>query len=314
MYHAKANGKGRSEFFDEVMRERVITRFETETGLRKAIDAQELVIHYQPVVSGTDHHVCAFEALVRWNHPERGLILPGEFIPIAEKSDLIILLGRWVLRESCRQMAEWHRSFPSVRPLTVNVNVSSRQLTDSRLVEDVELALAESGLDPRFLALEVTESSIMGNAEQTVATLDRLKAMNVRLEIDDFGTGYSSLSYLQRLPFDTLKIDRSFIHELSKGSDSRDIVRAIVEMAHSLRLEVIAEGVETEEQLCQLRELGCDYLQGFLFSKPVDTEAVEWLYLNNCEAGVLLTSSDRNQDRRVPPAIGIGGQQIRVGV
>ena len=314
MYHAKANGKGRSEFFDEVMRERVITRFETETGLRKAIEAQELVIHYQPVVSGIDHHVCAFEALVRWNHPERGLIPPGEFIPIAEKSDLIILLGRWVLRESCRQMAEWHRRFASLRPLTVNVNVSSRQLTDSRLMEDVELALAESGLDPRFLALEVTESSIMGNAEQTVATLDRLKAMNVRLEIDDFGTGYSSLSYLQRLPFDTLKIDRSFIRELSTGSDSRDIVRAIVEMAHSLRLEVIAEGVETEEQLCQLHELGCDYLQGFLFLKPVDTEAVESLYLNNCEAGVLLTSSDRNQDRRVPPAIGISGQQIRIGV
>jgi diguanylate cyclase (GGDEF)-like protein len=317
MYHAKANGKGRSEFFDEVMRERVITRFETETGLRKAIDAQELVIHYQPVVSGIDHHVCAFEALVRWNHPERGLILPGEFIPIAEKSDLIILLGRWVLRESCRQMAEWNRRFASLRPLTVNVNVSSRQLTDSRLVEDVELALAESGLGPRFLALEVTESSIMGNAEQTVATLDRLKAMNVRLEIDDFGTGYSSLSYLQRLPFDTLKIDRSFIRELSTGSDSRDIVRAIVEMAHSLRLEVIAEGVETEEQLCQLRELGCDYLQGFLFSKPVDAEAVESLYLNNCEARTCPVDFDQtaDQDRRVPILqSSISGQQIRIGV
>jgi diguanylate cyclase (GGDEF)-like protein/PAS domain S-box-containing protein len=278
MYHAKANGKGRSEFFDDAMRERVIARFETETGLRKAIDAQQLVVHYQPIVSGVDHNVCGLEALVRWNHPERGLIPPGEFIPIAEESDLIILLGRWVLRESCRQMAEWHTSFPSVRPLTVNVNVSSRQLTDSRLVEDVELALAESGLDPKFLALEVTESSIMGNAEQTLATLDRLKAMNVRLEIDDFGTGYSSLSYLQRLPFDTLKIDRSFIRELSTGSDSLDIVRAIVEMAHSLRLEVIAEGVETEEQLRQLRELGCNYLQGFLFSIPVDAETAGWLY------------------------------------
>ena len=314
MYHAKANGKGRSEFFDEVMRERVITRFETETGLRKAIDAQELVIHYQPIVSGIDHRICGFEALVRWNHPERGLILPGEFIPIAEESDLIILLGRWVLRESCRQMAEWHRRFASLRPLTVNVNVSSRQLTDSRLVEDVELALAESGLDPRFLALEVTESSIMGNAEQTVATLDRLKAMNVRLEIDDFGTGYSSLSYLQRLPFETLKIDRSFIRELSTGSDSLDIVRAIVEMAHSLRLEVIAEGVETEEQLRQLRELGCNYLQGFLFAKPVDAEAVEWLYLNNCDAGILFTPSARNQDQKVRPAVDISAQQIKIGV
>jgi diguanylate cyclase (GGDEF)-like protein len=314
MYHAKANGKGRTEFFNEVMRERVITRFETETGLRKAIDAQQLILHYQPIVSGIDHQISGFEALVRWNHPERGLIPPGEFIPIAEESDLIILLGRWVLRESCRQMAEWHRSFASVSPLTINVNVSSRQLTDSRLVEDVELALAESGLNPEFLALEVTESSIMGNTEQALATLDHLKAMNVRLEIDDFGTGYSSLSYLQRLPFDTLKIDRSFICELTTGSDSWDIVKAIVEMAHSLRLEVIAEGVETEDQLRQLQELGCNYLQGFLFSRPVDAETVEWLYLNNCEAGILFTSSDTNQDLKVQPTIGITGQEIEIGV
>jgi EAL domain-containing protein (putative c-di-GMP-specific phosphodiesterase class I) len=193
-------------------------------------------------------------------------------------------------------MAKWHRSFTCARSLIVNVNVSSRQLTDSRLVEDVELALAESGLDPRFLALEVTESSIMGNAEQTLATLDRLKAMNVRLEIDDFGTGYSSLSYLQRLPFDTLKIDRSFIRGLSHESDSLDIVKAIVEMAHSLRLEVIAEGVETEEQLHQLRGLGCNYLQGFLFSKPVDAESVERLCLNDCEVGTLVTSADATRD------------------
>jgi len=293
------------------MRERVITRFETETGLRKAIDAQQLVVHYQPIVSGVSHHICGFEALVRWNHPERGLIPPGEFIPLAEESDLIILLGRWVLRESCRQMAEWHRRFPSVRPLTVNVNVSSRQLGDSRLQGDVELALSESGLNPRSLALEVTESSIMENAEQTLATLDRLKAMNVRLEIDDFGTGYSSLSYLQRLPFDTLKIDRSFTRELGTGSDSLDIVKAIVEMAHSLRLEVIAEGVETEEELRQVRGLGCNYLQGFLFSRPIDAAAVEWLYLNNCIEDILFTSIDRNQTQGVRRAI--GGQRLRIG-
>jgi diguanylate cyclase (GGDEF)-like protein/PAS domain S-box-containing protein len=312
MYQAKANGKGRSEFFNEAMRERVISRFETETGLRKAIDAQQLVVHYQPIVSGIDHSICAFEALVRWNHPERGLIQPAEFIPIAEESDLIILIGRWVLQESCRQMAEWHKRFPSLHPLIVNVNVSSRQLTDSRLVEDVELALAESGLNPKFLALEITESSIMGNAEQTLVSLDRLKAMNVRLEIDDFGTGYSSLSYLQRLPFDTLKIDRSFIRELSTGSDSVDIVRAILEMAHSLRLKVIAEGVETVEQQRQLLELGCNYLQGFLFSKPIDSEAVEWLYLNNLDAGMLLTSANVTHDVKEQP-IGIGNQQIAIG-
>jgi diguanylate cyclase (GGDEF)-like protein/PAS domain S-box-containing protein len=314
MYHAKANGRGRSEFFDEAMRERVITRFETETDLRRAIDTQQLVVHYQPIVSGIDLHVCGFEALVRWNHPERGLILPGEFIPIAEESDLIILLGRWVLRESCRQMAEWHRSFAALRSLTINVNVSSRQLTDSRFVEDVELALAESGLDPKCLALEVTESSIMGNAEQTLATLDRLKAMNVRLEIDDFGTGYSSLSYLQRLPFDTLKIDRSFIRELSSGSDSLDIVRAIVEMAHSLRLEVIAEGVETGEQLRQLSGLQCNYLQGFLFSKPVKAEEAERLYAKECMASISITASDANHNANAQPAIGCNGNEIEIGV
>jgi len=291
MYHAKANGKARFEYFDESMRERLVARFEIETSLRKAIDTQQLVLHYQPIVSMIDDHICGFEALVRWNHPERGLLPPGEFIPIAEQSDLIILLGRWVLRESCRQMAEWQRSFASIPPLTINVNVSSRQLSDSRLVEDVEFALAESGLKPEFLSIEVTESALIENTEETLATLNRLKAMNVRLEIDDFGTGYSSLSYLRRLPFDTLKIDRSFVRELDAGNDGLDIVKAIVEMAHSLRLEVIAEGVETEEQLCQLRKLGCKYVQGFLFSKPVDANAAERLYYETREWGLSLVSA-----------------------
>jgi len=285
MYQAKANGKGRAEYFNEAMRERIISRIETESGLRKAIDNNQLVLHYQPIVSLSNNCICGFEALVRWNHPERGLIYPGEFIPVAEESDLIILLGRWVLREACRQMAEWHRSFTSVSPLTINVNVSTRQLCDPRLVEEVELALAESGLDPEALSLEVTESSLIGNAEQTLATLDRFKAINVRLEIDDFGTGYSSLSYLQRLPFDTLKIDRSFICEMSAANDSADIVKAIVEMAHSLKLKVIAEGVETEEQLSQLRELGCNSAQGFLFSRPVSATIAREIYNEALEVG-----------------------------
>jgi diguanylate cyclase (GGDEF)-like protein/PAS domain S-box-containing protein len=283
MYRAKTNGKARSEFFDMGMRERVVTRFEVENDLRKAIEDQQLVVYYQPIVSLSDNNICAFEALVRWNHPKRGLIPPGEFIPVAEESDIIVLLGRWVLRESCRQMAEWQRRFAPVRPITVSVNVSTRQLTDSRLNQDVESALADSGLNPEFLALEMTESSIMGNAQRTLATLDRLKAMNVRLEIDDFGTGYSSLSYLQQLPFDTLKIDRSFIREMTAGNSSLDIVKAILQLAHSLKLEVIAEGVETDQQLCDLRELGCDYLQGYLFSRPVDAGAAERLYQQACE-------------------------------
>lgn len=285
MYQAKANGKGRAEYFNEAMRERVISRIETESGLRRAIDNNQLVLHYQPIVSLSNNCICGFEALVRWNHPERGLIYPGEFIPVAEESDLIILLGRWVLREACRQMAEWHRCFTSVSPFTINVNVSTRQLCDLRLVEEVELALAESGLNPEALSLEITEGSLMGNAEQTLATLERLKAINVQLEIDDFGTGYSSLSYLQRLPFDTLKIDRSFVCEMSAGNGSADIVKAIVEMAHSLRLKVIAEGVETEEQLSQLREMGCNSVQGFLFSRPVGATIAQEIYNEALEVG-----------------------------
>jgi diguanylate cyclase (GGDEF)-like protein/PAS domain S-box-containing protein len=291
MYLAKTNGKARFEFFNEGLRELVTTRFETETGLRKAIKAHELVLHYQPIISLADNCIYGFEALVRWNHPERGLIPPGEFIPVAEGSDLIVLLGRWVLIEACQQLADWQRRFASLPPLAISVNVSARQLIDSRLVEDVRFALAESGLNPESLALEVTESSIMGNADRTLATLNRLKAMKVRLKIDDFGTGYSSLSYLQRLPFDSLKIDRSFVRGLGDGNGSLDIVRAILELARSLRLRVIAEGVETEEQLSSLHLLGCNFIQGFLFSKPIDAEAAEEFYLETCRSGLPYTES-----------------------
>jgi diguanylate cyclase (GGDEF)-like protein/PAS domain S-box-containing protein len=285
MYRAKTNGKARFEFFDDGMRKQAVTHFEIETGLRKAIDEHRLVLHYQPIVSMIDNRIRSFEALVRWQHPERGLILPGEFIPVAERSDLIIHLGEWVLREACRQMAAWQRSYPQNSPPSISVNVSARQLSDFRLVEKVELALAESGLNHESLTLEMTESSVMEDAERTLATLDRLKKMNIQLEIDDFGTGYSSLSYLQRLPFDALKIDCSFVRELSARDGSLDIVRAILEMAHSFRLGVIAEGVETEEQLICLRQLGCNCLQGYLFSKPLTAEAVEWLFRENCKTG-----------------------------
>jgi diguanylate cyclase (GGDEF)-like protein/PAS domain S-box-containing protein len=293
MYDAKTNGKARAEFFNEGLRKQGVTRFEIETGLRKAIDTHQLVLHYQPIVSASDCRLCGFEALVRWNHPELGLILPGEFIPVAEGSELIVLVGRWVLVESCRQMAEWQRSFASGPPLTISVNVSSRQLSDSRLMEDVQFALAESGLNPKSLALEMTESAVMGDAKQVLVVLDQLKAMTIRLQIDDFGTGYSSLSRLQRLPFNYLKIDRSFVRELTNGSSSQDIVRAIMQLAHSLRLKVVAEGVETEEQLYSLRELGCDYVQGFLISTPIDAEAAEALYRESFEAGPFALASAR---------------------
>jgi diguanylate cyclase (GGDEF)-like protein/PAS domain S-box-containing protein len=290
MYQAKNKGKGRFEFFNDKLRLQVDNRFETETGLRKAIDEGELILHYQPIVSDGSGRIHGFEALVRWNHPERGLIPPAEFISIAEESDLILLLGRWVLREACLQAAEWQRRFAPDPPLTVSVNVSSRQLSNPHLVEDVEAALKQANLSPECLELEMTESSIMGNAEQTLITLNRLKKMGVRLAIDDFGTGYSSLSYLQRLPFDALKIDGSFVHELSVGKGSVDIVRAILEMARSLKLEVIAEGVETRQQLARLRTLGCICFQGFLFSQPVDAATAGRLYEQTRVAGFALAS------------------------
>jgi len=291
MYHAKTNGKARFEFFNAGLREQAVTRFETETGLRKAIEENQLVVYYQPIVSLADLRIRGFEALVRWNHPERGIIAPGEFIPIAEESDLILLLGRWVLREACRQMAEWQVRFAPDPPLTISVNVSARQLSDPRLIDDVELALAESGLKHETLALEMTESSVMGDAEQTLAALNRLKRMNIRLEIDDFGTGYSSLSYLQRLPFDILKIDRSFVSELRAGSSSVNIVKAILELGHSFGMEIVAEGVETDEQLSILRQLDCNYIQGFLFSRPLDADTAGWLYHKTRSAQILTLAS-----------------------
>jgi diguanylate cyclase (GGDEF)-like protein/PAS domain S-box-containing protein len=216
MYQAKAKGRARFELFDESMRERATARLGIETDLRRAISTEQLLLYYQPEISLIDLKVTGYEALVRWNHPERGLLTPEQFIPVAEESDLIIRVGRWVLEEACRQMAEWHENFTFDPPLSMSVNVSPRQLSDPRFAEDLENILVVTGLNPRFLKLEMTESSIMGNPEVTLATLLRLKVLNIGLEMDDFGTGYSSLSYLQRFPFDTVKIDRSFIRESDK--------------------------------------------------------------------------------------------------
>jgi diguanylate cyclase (GGDEF)-like protein/PAS domain S-box-containing protein len=277
MYHAKAKGKARFAVFDEGMRERAVAHLEIETGLRKAIDERQLILFYQPELSVTSRRIIGYEALVRWNHPERGLLPPSEFIPVAEESELIVHLGKWVLREACRQMAEWHSKFAFEPPLTISVNVSPRQLNQGGLVEDVERVLAETGLAPNCLKLEVTEGSIMQDAETALATLRRLKSLGVGLEIDDFGTGYSSLSYLQRLPFDTVKVDRSFIKELGVSAESSEIVRTIMELARSLQMDVVAEGVETEDQFQMLAALGCQYVQGYYFSKPVNAPTTQIL-------------------------------------
>jgi diguanylate cyclase (GGDEF)-like protein len=283
MYHAKARGKARFAVFDEGMRERAVARLETETGLRKAIDAHQLTLYYQPLLSVKSQRVTGYEALVRWNHPERGILSPSEFIPVAEESELIVHLGKWVLKEACRQMAEWHRKFNFDPPLTVSVNISPRHLNQGDIVGDVERVLAETGLDPKCLRLEVTESSIMQEAETALVTLRRLKLMGIGLEIDDFGTGYSSLSYLQRLPFDTVKVDRSFIKELGVSAESSEIVKTIVELARSLQMEVVAEGVETKDQFQKVSTLGCNLVQGYYFARPSGATATQTLMQERSE-------------------------------
>jgi diguanylate cyclase (GGDEF)-like protein/PAS domain S-box-containing protein len=269
MYHAKTTGKARVEVFDEQMRERTAARVEVESGLRRAIEAGELILHYQAQISTATRHVTGYEALVRWNHSERGIVGPGEFIPIAEESNLILQIGGWVLREACRQMVDWQRLQPGLPPLTISVNVSTKEFCDAGFVEAVQTVVRETGLDPSLLKLEMTESCIMGSPGSALETLRRLKTLGIGLEIDDFGTGYSSLSYLQRLPFDTVKIDRSFVKDLATDTESSEIVRTILELARSLGMTAVAEGVENNDQVERLADLGCEYLQGFYYSKPV---------------------------------------------
>lgn len=277
MYHAKAHGRGRFEIFNQGMREEAVARIETEKDLRKAIGNNEFVLYYQPKISLADQRITGFEALIRWNHPTRGLLYPSEFITVAEETGLIVPLGLWVLREACRQMASWHKSIVRVPALSISVNISFKQLEEAGLVREVEKILAETGLAPETLKLEMTESSIMENVRLVAATLGRLKELKIGLEIDDFGTGYSSLSYLRQLPFDTVKIDHSFVKELGTADDTSQIIHTILQLARSLGMDVVAEGVETKDQLARLTEMGCSTVQGYFFSKPVDAEKAHWL-------------------------------------
>jgi diguanylate cyclase (GGDEF)-like protein/PAS domain S-box-containing protein len=283
MYYAKTRGKARFEVFDEGIRDRALARMELETDLRKAVNEHQFVVYYQPEVSLRTGKTVGFEALVRWEHPERGFLPPSEFIQAAEETGLIVPLGRWVLREACRQMAAWHREMPALLAPSVSVNMSLKQLADAAFVDDVTAALKESGLNPASLRLELTESSIMENSELTIKVLKRLKGLGVGLELDDFGTGYSSLSYLHQLPFDAVKIDRSFVSGMPGREGSTHLVETILGMARSLKLEVVAEGVETVEQRDQLRALGCPLAQGYLFSKPASGRATATLLREQLE-------------------------------
>ena len=279
MNRAKASGGGVTEVFDAEMRGRAVKRFQLEIDLRKATEREEWRTHYQPIISVSSGEIVGFEALVRWQHPQRGLIAPSEFIPLAEETGLIVPLSQWILRHACSQLNSWKARLRDGSPLMISVNLSAKHLSAPDLIDQIGRALDESGLKPSNLKLEITESAIVDDPERAATTLAQIKAMQVNLAIDDFGTGYSSLTYLHRFPVDTLKIDRSFVGRIGSGSEAVEMVHTIVSLAHNLGMDVIAEGVESADQLALLQELGCEYAQGFLFSRPVDKEAAEALLL-----------------------------------
>jgi diguanylate cyclase (GGDEF)-like protein/PAS domain S-box-containing protein len=273
MYRAKERGRARYELFDEVMRGRAIARLRIENDLRRAIERDQLRLVYQPIVSLRDESIVGVEALIRWNHPQRGLIPPSEFIPVAEENGLIERIGRWVLEGACRQAVHWAAARPDAAPVAMAVNLSPLQLSNRQFPETLSEVLQSSGIDPAWLSLEITETLLLDEADTIIDTLRAVKALGVRLVLDDFGTGYSSLSYLTRLPLDALKVDRSFVRSLAETSDNA-ITQAIIAMARALSLDVVGEGAETEAQVAELRALGCDLAQGYLFSAAVAPEEI----------------------------------------
>ena len=274
MYKAKSLGRSRFEVFDAEMRAQAVARLELESDLRRAIDNREFVLYYQPKVSLKTDKIVGVEALIRWRHPQRGIVPPDQFISLAEETGMIVPIGLWVLREACTAMRRWHAEFPTTPPLEVSVNVSVRQFREPDLQAQVAAILAETQLDPKTLQLEITESVLMDDLDAVATLLDGLKSLGVGLKIDDFGTGYASLKCLNRLPFDVLKIDRSFVVNMSETDGTSDTIRTILLLAENLGMEVVAEGIEKKEQLLELQSLHCDYGQGYYFSPPLEPEAL----------------------------------------
>jgi diguanylate cyclase (GGDEF)-like protein len=271
MYSAKVSGRNRYKVFDVLMREEAQDILKLESGLRNAIENGEFRVHYQPILSLKTQRITGFEALLRWEHPERGLLYPADFIKSAEESGLIVPIGQWVLHEACHQMQQWQTQFSMEPPLTISVNLSSRQFVQPDLAQQIEDVLEETALPARSLLLEITEMTLIEDIETAVAKIEHLQTLGIGVEIDDFGTGYSSLGYLRRLPINSLKIDRSFISTIGVSTSGIPIIRAIIAMANSLGMKVIAEGIETEDQMNNLIKLECDYGQGFLFNRPIDS-------------------------------------------
>jgi diguanylate cyclase (GGDEF)-like protein len=277
MYLAKSRGKNNFQFFTAELAQRASRFFALEGDLRQALDRDELVLHYQPKFDSRSGALCGLEALIRWQHPQRGLVSPSEFIPLAEESGLIVPIGRWVMATACGQMRAWRDA--GLDPPRCAINLSARQFASDRLVDDLHEALALSALESDALEVELTESALMADPDHAQSALRRLQALGVRIAIDDFGTGYSSLAYLKRFPAHTIKLDRSFVSGLPANRDDLAITRAVVAVAHSLGMQVVAEGVETNAQLAVLRELGCETVQGFLLGRPVPPEALAPLFL-----------------------------------
>jgi diguanylate cyclase (GGDEF)-like protein len=283
MYHAKESGRGTFQFFTREMNVRLLRRRHMEGSIRQALVNGQFVLHYQPIINLGTSAIVGMEALVRWQHPSRGLLQPAEFIAVAEECGLILPIGRWVLGEACRQAQAWQDE--GHRPRLMAVNVSASEFRSTGFLDHVSAVLRETGLDPKYLELEVTESGLMARAEATTEVLRALKGLGVRLAVDDFGTGYSSLSYLSRFPIDTLKIDRSFVQGMTMGGHDASIIHAIIGMGRSLKQCVVAEGIETEQQLRMLQGYDCGEGQGYYFSRPVAAPELAELLRKDCAEG-----------------------------
>ena len=275
MYYAKAAGKARFVFFDRPMHAAATRRLELESDLRGALERDEFVLHYQPIVSLSTGQIQGFETLVRWNHPRRGMIAPLDFIPCCEEIGLIVPLGRWILEQACRQLRMWNDKYPSMPNLTMNVNLSTVQIDDPSLLEVLRNAIEQTGINPNALILEITESAVIADANAAIKIFEQIRALGVRLYMDDFGSGYSSLNCLHQFPLDGLKIDRTFMQNASNRRDYTAVVNAIVDLAQHLGLQLVAEGIETPEQISILKSLHCDLAQGYFFSRPTNAEATE---------------------------------------
>lgn len=265
-----------SQIFDVKMHDQAIKRLTLETDLRNAIDRQEFMVYYQPIIDILNgDRLIGFEALVRWQHPTRGMVSPMDFVVIAEETGLIIALDSWIFHEACHQLVKWKAKFASSHDLKMSINLSAQDIRNPNLLTDIDRILAKTGLDGKSITLEITESMLIEDINQTIDLLSQIKARNIQVSIDDFGTGYSSLNYIHRLPADYLKIDRSFVNQMQEASRNYQIVRTIIALGNQIGLAVVAEGIETSGQLQILRDLGCQFWQGYLFSQPLSVQDIE---------------------------------------